>query len=128
MEFSGKYLTFLEYLDLGGTLKQTPFNLLEFEARRKIDGMTQNRLRNADAEEIPYEVKLCMFNILETLKPYIEAKANGISSETVGSYSVTYKDIKQVVEEKSYEIDNIIIDYLYGIIFNNEHLIYSGGI
>ena len=37
MEFSGQYLTYLEYKALGGTLDQTPFNILEFEARRQID-------------------------------------------------------------------------------------------
>lgn len=124
MEFSGQYLTFLEYLDLGGTLKQTPFNLLEFEARKKIDGMTQCRL--VGKENIPNEVKLCMFNILEKLTSYIEKPNSNISSESVGSYSVTYKDIKQIVEEKSYEIDSIILDDLYGIIFDGEHLIYRG--
>lgn len=124
MKFSGQYLTFLEYLDLGGTLKQTPFNLLEYEARRKIDGMTQNRLKNAN--DIPKEVKMCMFNILQTLTSYLESKSSGISSETVGSYSVTYKDVRQIIDDKDYEIDNIIIDNLYGVFYNNEHLIYGG--
>ena len=59
MEFSGQYLNYSEYRLLGGTLDQTPFNLLEFEARKKIDERTQGRLKNV--VEIPQEVKICMF-------------------------------------------------------------------
>ena len=32
-----------EYRELGGTLDPTPFNLLEYEARRKVDERTQQR-------------------------------------------------------------------------------------
>ena len=46
MEFKGQYLTYEDYKALGGTLDLTPFNLLEFEARRRIDIKTQNRLKN----------------------------------------------------------------------------------
>ena len=41
--FSGQYLTYLEYQSLGGTLEETPFNLLEYEARKQIDLRTQRR-------------------------------------------------------------------------------------
>ena len=44
MEFKGQYLTYEEYLSLGGTLDQTPFNLLEYNARKKIDERTFGRL------------------------------------------------------------------------------------
>ena len=47
MEFEGQYLTYAEYRSLGGTLDITPFNLLEFEARRKVDIETQSRLNEA---------------------------------------------------------------------------------
>lgn len=124
MEFSGQYLTFLEYLDLGGTLKQTPFNLSEFEARKKIDVLTQNRLKNA--EDIPQEVKLCEYNIISKVAEYLKNNISGISSESTDGYSVTYKDIKQVIEEKNTEIEDIILTELYGVIYNNEHLIYRG--
>lgn len=124
MEFSGQYLTFLEYLDLGGTLKQTPFNLSEFEARKKIDVLTQNRLKNA--EDIPEEVKLCEYNIISKIDEYLKSNISGISSESTDGYSVTYKDIKQVIEEKNTEIEDIILTELYGVIYNNEHIIYRG--
>ena len=50
MQFEGQYLTYPEYRSLGGTLDITPFNLLEFEARRKIDIETQSRLKGANSQ------------------------------------------------------------------------------
>ena len=50
MEFSGQYLNYEEYKSLGGTLDIMPFNILEFESRKRIDERTQNRLK--DIEEI----------------------------------------------------------------------------
>ena len=55
MEFKGQYLTYKEYKALGGSLDQTPFNLLEFEARKKVDEKTQRRLLKETT--IPEEVK-----------------------------------------------------------------------
>ena len=37
MEESEKYLTYQDYRSMGGTLDLMPFNLLDFEAERKID-------------------------------------------------------------------------------------------
>ena len=51
MEFSGQYLTYDEYKALGGNLDITPFNLLEYEARRIIDSRTLQRLKGI--EKIP---------------------------------------------------------------------------
>ena len=55
MDFTNQYLTYEEYMVLGGTLEEVPFNELEYECRRIIDSRTQNRLKNAD--EIPEEVE-----------------------------------------------------------------------
>jgi hypothetical protein len=125
MEFSGQYLTYEEYRSLGGTLDLTPFNLLEFEARRKIDTRTQNRLKNE--KTIPQEVKLCIYNLIGTLETYINKQNRNVQSESVGEYSVSYGgNIKEMVESKNAELDDIIIDYLYGVIVNGEHVIYNG--
>jgi hypothetical protein len=125
MEFSGQYLTYEEYRSLGGTLDLTPFNLLEFEARRKVDTRTQNRLKNE--KTIPQEVKLCIYNLIGTLETYINKQNRNVQSESVGEYSVSYGgNIKEMVESKNAELDDIIIDYLYGVIVNGEHIIYNG--
>lgn len=132
MEFSGQYLTFTEYRGLGGTLAETPFNLLEFESRRQIDIRTQNRLK--DSENIPQEVKLCMFNLINTIDNYAKSinsatEGGNIASESTDGYSVTYvksAQIKEIIQSKSVEIDDTIRTYLLGVIYNNEHLMFLG--
>ena len=59
MEFKGQYLTYTEYQDLGGTLKEMPFNILEFKARKQIDNMTFNRLTSLEKQK--QEVKMCEY-------------------------------------------------------------------
>ena len=68
MTFEGQYLTYAEYQALGGSaIGEMPFNLLEFEARRKIDIRTFNRIKELDSEEIPQEVKLCEYALINSI-------------------------------------------------------------
>lgn len=127
--FKGQYLSYLEYKGLGGTLDETSFNLLEFASRKKIDRETQCRLK--DVDNIPNEVKLCDFNLINCIDKYNSAmnEAKGIESENIDGYSVKYVTITQVEEimsNKEAEIENIIDSQLFGVIVNNEHLIYRG--
>jgi hypothetical protein len=130
MEFSGKYLTYKEYKALGGTLDQTPFNLLEFEARRKIDERTQGRLKSV--ENIPEEVKMCMFALINSINSYGSSTSEGnknIASESTDGYSVSYVTggtIQEMVQSKSVELNDIIRTYLIGVIVNGEHIMYLG--
>ena len=126
MTFEGQYLTYAEYQALGGSaIGEMPFNLLEFEARRKIDEPTHNRL--VDGIDIPQEVKLCEFIIINNvLTTYEEEISRGKSSESVGSYSVSYSNIKEIIENKNVEINDLILTNLYGVVYNGEHVIYSG--
>ena len=70
MEFNGQYLTYEEYKALGGSLDLTPFNLLEFESRRRIDIRTQCRLKDIDSKDIPQEVKLCEYALINSINSY----------------------------------------------------------
>lgn len=125
MEFEGQYLTYEEYQSLGGSLSQTPFNLLEFEARRQIDGRTQNRLVNE--VNIPQQVKICIYNLINALQLYTNEQNRNVQSEHVGEYFVSYgSNIKELVQGKETELNDIIMHDLYGLIVNNEHVIYNG--
>ena len=126
MTFEGQYLTYAEYQALGGSaIGEMPFNLLEFEARRKIDEPTHNRL--VGGVDIPQEVKLCEFTIINNvLKAYENKIARGKTSESVGSYSVSYSNIKEIIENKNTEINDVILTNLYGVVYNGEHVLYSG--
>lgn len=131
MEFSEQYLTYEEYMALGGTLDLTPFNLLEFEARRRIDIRTQNRLKD---NEIPQEVKLCEFKMINSILDYNETQKdvsnNGnVASENTDGYSVSYitaDKIKDVISSKDKELNTIMYYYLIDVIVNDEHIMYAG--
>ncbi len=130
MENSETYLTYEKYRSLGGTLDLMPFNLLEFEAERKIDERTQNRLK--DAEEIPEEVKKCMFRLIDLMTTYDEQLSNatkGIASENIDGYSVSYitgSQANEIIKSKINEINDIITTYLFGVVVNGEHVLYLG--
>lgn len=133
MEFEGQYLTYEDYRLLGGTLDLTPFNLLEFEARRIIDTRTQNRLKDLEYSEIPQEVKLCMLSMINNITNYkttlTNASNNNISSENTDGYSVSYLDatsISDIIKSKKYEFEDIMNNYLIGVVVNGEHIMYLG--
>ncbi len=126
MTFEGQYLTYAEYQELGGSaIGEMPFNLLEFEARKQIDLRTHKRL--VGQEEIPNEVKLCIMHLIDIIILYQNENNRNISSESVGSYSVSYgNNISEVIKNKSAEFDDVILNDLYGLIINGEHVIYNG--
>ena len=134
MTFEGQYLTYSEYKALGGTLEETPFNLLEFEARKKIDERTLKRLQDIDSEDIPQEVKICEYKMINSMENYLKTSqsvsaGSNIKSENIDGYSITYltsREIKEMLKVKNEELNDLITTYLFGIIVNNEHLIYIG--
>ena len=133
MTFEGQYLTYAEYQALGGSaIGKMPFNLLEFEARRQIDIRTSNRLK--DSNEIPQEVKLCEYELINSISSFKNAtdsvaSGGNVKSENTDGYSISYisaSEISNVVKSKQDEIDDIIRTYLLGVIYNGEHLMYIG--
>ena len=130
MDFTNQYLSYEEYKDLGGTLEEVPFNELEFECRRIIDSRTQNRLKNAD--EIPEEVKMLENKMIQDLQGYyvsLEKAQSGVASENTDGYSVTYissSQISQLIEGKIDVLQDLVSTYLFGVVVNNEHLLYCG--
>ena len=136
MNFEGQYLTYAEYQELGGSaIGEMPFNLLEFEARKQIDLRTDRRL--IDLDEIPEEVKLCTYHLIDRIKEYTESmssasSSNGsIASENTDGYSISYNQvnatqIENIVKSKNAELKDIVVTDLYGIIINDEHIIFVG--
>ena len=130
MDFTNQYLSYEEYALLEGTLEEVPFNELEFECRRIIDSRTQNRLKNA--EEIPEEVKLLENKMIQTLQGYyvsLNKAQSGVASENTDGYSVSYissNQISQLIEGKIDVLQDLVSTYLFGVIVNNEHLLYCG--
>lgn len=134
MEFSGQYLTYEEYRALGGTKDLAPFNLLEFEARRRIDIRTQNRLKGINNKDIPQEVKICEFKMINSMSNYDETLSNvasngNVASENTDGYSVNYltsDKVSDVISSKNKELNTIMYECLVGVIVNGEHIMYAG--
>ena len=113
MEFSGQYLTYKDYQELGGTLSEMPFNLLEYEARQSIDKYTFGRLK--DLEEQSEETKLCTYKLIELINSYnkYEAQNKGVASESIDGYSVSYSTPdSSFTMAKNNEIENVVRTYL----------------
>lgn len=129
MNFENQYLNYNEYKELGGTILEMPFNILEFEARKKIDERTQRRLYNVS--KIPLEVKMCIYKLIEFMNTYEEQQIvnSSIASENIDGYSVTYNNsnnTSEIVKTKSRQIDDIITTYLINTVVNNQHILYLG--
>ena len=132
MDFSGQYLTYLEYKGLGGTLDQTPFNLLEFQTRKEIELRTKGRLSDLDVTEIPQDVKLCEYHLMNLVQQYAETMLqsnNGVASENTDGYSISYlspTNIQEIIKSKQAEFDDIMLSELYNVVVNDEAIIYCG--
>lgn len=127
MEFEGQYLTYNEYKGLGGNLDQTPFNLLEYNARKEIDKRTFGRLVGKGNEY--QEVKLCVYNMIVTLNSYesYATQNKAISSENTDGYSVSYgTPTTSTTEAKNSELEDIIDTYLSNTMVNGVMVLYRG--
>lgn len=127
MEFEGQYLTYQEYQLLGGTLDEMPFNLLEFNARKKIDERTFGRL--VDKGQEYKEVKLCVYNMITILNSYssYDTQNKAISSESTDGYSISYgTPQKSITEAKNSELEDVIDTYLSNLIVDDVPVLYRG--
>lgn len=119
------YLTYLEYKTYGGTLDETTFNDIEFEAQTIVDWYTFNRLQNET--EFPEAVKRCVYKIMQ----YIQAQSSvngigdpnsastdgvgaGVASQSNDGVSISYNILsaQAVVDNSKAEIEQTIQQYL----------------
>ena len=127
MEFNNQYLSYEEYKSLGGTLGEMPFNILELKARQVINERTQNRLKGI--EQIPQEVKICVYDLINTMNKYNlsnNSTSSNVSSENTDGYSVTYKSGTEMTAEQKAQYEDVMLTDLYGVIVNGEAILYLG--
>lgn len=132
------YLTYIEYIEMGGTLDETAFDDLSFEAESIIKWWTFNRL---DKEEtIPKEVKKCMFKLISLINNKQQAMVvdiqssdgtiqAGIASESNDGVSTNYNTLSasEAVETFQTAIESTIGKYLQGVRNSLGHkLLYRG--
>lgn len=118
------YLSYEEYAYMGGVLDDLAFEHLEIKAEKIVDYYTCSRFRSL--EEVPYEVKCLMFELIGMIASE-DGKGTLIASESNDGTSVTYvkKDSKTISDEyymaiKSYLTDIVIdgVPVLYKGVYN----------
>lgn len=121
------YLTYDEYLNMGGALSPIEYDKLAFEAESYIDWYTFNRLQDEDI--IPDRVKKCMYHIIELMRNKsalmntgdnanaTTVTQSGIISQSNDGVSVSYNVLtaNEILELSKSEVDNTIKRYLQGV-------------
>lgn len=122
------YLTYTEYQNYGGSLDETTFNDLEYEAESYVNWYTFNRLKGETT--IPEEVKRCLAYIISILKNKMDALHSsgesggsslytgvGIASQSNDGVSISYNvlNAKEMIESSEDEIEDAMNRYLQGI-------------
>lgn len=124
------YLTFEEYLEMGGTLDETIFSDIAYEADSYVDWYTFNRLWNE--EEIPERVKKCIYHIIGLIQKEMDLNLDDtsaadsgtektgtgqIASQSNDGVSISYNIIsaKDAIEMARKDVDNTIKRYLQGV-------------
>lgn len=74
------YLTYTEYLNMGGTLEETRFTLFEFQAEAQVNHATFSRLKGDTS--IPKEVKLLIRYLVDLIEKKAAAFSLGKDSST----------------------------------------------
>lgn len=107
------YLTYAEYTAYGGTMSESDFTIHEFRCRKRIDYMTDSRVRNM--AEVPKAVKLCMMAFLTIDSAAgVEAQTKkDVKSFNTDGYSETYGD-GMTADEADKAYGKTIGIYLYG--------------
>lgn len=121
-----QYLTYQEYLSLGGICDNTAFDRNITKATAVIDTETHKRVW--DMETIPEQVKALCRDLIElyyrnsTSEKVVTSQSQtaGAVSESVSYATATQEDVKQAA-------DNLVYDYLMSVTDDNgTPLLYRG--
>ena len=120
------YLTYAEYQAMGGTLDETTFDDLEFEAEALVNWYTFNRLKNDTT--FPEELKRLMkylINLINAQHGAITSSANGetagagsnITSQSNDGVSISYNvmNASELAQMCKQEAGEAINKYLQGV-------------
>lgn len=99
-----EYITYDEYKELGGLLKESAFSSILRRTQRKLDYYTHNRLH--DKENIIQEVKEVLVIMIDKL--YKEDNGEKVTSFSNGKVSYSFATEKSIDEQ----IEQLIVEYL----------------
>lgn len=120
------YLTYEEYITIGGTLDLTAFNRNIDRVCGIIDNATQNRIKGMRIA--PHKVKSLCRDILEYFaSDFGSSKQVSNHSQSAGGVSESESFVIRSIEERAGEIDDMIKDYLLNEVDDNgTPLLYRG--
>lgn len=125
------YLTYDEYLDMGGTVDETAFTRLEHKARKKINKETFNRIEFGMVNEMFYDeeiesIKECMYQLVTMLRnDFSNAEDKVLSSVSNDGVSESYVVFSDIQELNNY-MEDTIIDYLSDVYLEEIPVLYRG--
>ena len=121
-----QYLTYEEYLEIGGTLDLTAFKRNIDRACNIIDGATFHRIECMS--EIPSQAKACCRDILEYVATHsVISKSVSSRSQSAGGVSESESYAVKTADDMYGDIQNILHDYLGGLCDDNgTPLLYRG--
>lgn len=131
------YLTYDEYITMGGELDEATFNNFEFEAESIINWYTFNRLKNDST--FPTEVKRLMFYLIGLANKKAHSLAGNndgsgqaavISSQSNDGVSVSYNVLgaKDMLESVKSESETAVRQYLWGVMNEAGHMLLYRGV
>lgn len=120
------YLTYDEYVGIGGTLDLTAFNRNIDRACGVIDNATHNRVECM--AEVPQRAKALCRDLVEYLaNDFGSSKQVSNHSQSAGGVSESESFVIRSIEERAGEIDDMVKDYLLNEVDDNgTHLLYRG--
>lgn len=123
-----QYLSYAQYVEWGGTLTESAFNLAEIKARSRIDAMTQGRV--ARMAQVPEQVQAAMMEIITvdgTYSASAQASAPVAASFTTDGYSESYGSAETRTAAIEKQLNASIMTLLDGIVDDDGvPLIYAG--
>lgn len=107
-----RYLTYDEYIDIGGTLEKTAFERVIDRACGIVDYYTQNRLQGEF--EPSQRVLACVRDLCDGLNENKANASGGVTSRTQSAGGVSESETysARTVEDVNAEMGNIVFDYL----------------
>lgn len=133
------YLSYADYQNMGGTLDETLFNELEFEAEAQVDWYTFNRLHGET--EYPERLQRCVYALIKLIYTTQQASLLGddgsgdseinaaVASQSNDGVSISYNVIsaKEAIDLNKAKIEQTIQQYLQGVMNSlGRKLLYRG--
>lgn len=123
-----QYLTYDEYVSLGGTMDAADYPVAEFKARSRIDWLTLARVQAM--QTVPEEVKLAMMAIMSVDAKYsasAQADSAIVSSFSTDGYSESYGGVTEQTIAAEKKLNNEVSKMLFGVLDDyGVPLIYRG--